>query len=60
MAENLKVETCVVDASSASTVRVNVSKELKASASSVARVSYTGRPANVERNESSLGKVSAD
>ncbi len=58
--QNLKVEKCVAVASSASTVRVNVSKELDASATSVARVSYTGRPAKIERNVSSLGKVSED
>jgi len=59
-AQNLKVENCVADASSASTVRVNVSRELDASATSVARVSYIGRPAKIERNVSSLGKVSED
>ncbi len=57
-AENLEVVNCTIDVSSAGDASVNVSGELRASASSAGHISYTGNPEIKEINSSSAGSIS--
>lgn len=57
-ADDLEVVDCTIDVSSAGDARVNVSGELRASASSAGHISYTGNPEVKEINSSSAGSIS--
>ena len=57
-AKDLKAEFCDAEASSAGTIKVFVSKELKTKASSAGDIDYWGEPQQVAVSESSGGNVS--
>jgi len=56
-ADDLKVDDCKLNASSAGDIRVHVNNKIDASASSGADISYSGNPSFVEVNRSSGGDI---
>lgn len=57
-ADDLKTIDASVDASGASHVSVNVSGDLRGDASGASKITYTGSPANVDKNTSGASRVS--
>jgi len=54
----LDTQDADVDASSVGRAEVNVTNNLKASASSMSKVFYKGNPSNLEESKSSMAKIS--
>lgn len=57
-ADGLKAETVTAEASGACHVDVHATGTLKANASGASKITYSGSPANVEKSDSGVGKVS--
>jgi hypothetical protein len=58
-AENLQAIDAVVDASGASRVLVNVSRELRADCSGASSVIYSGTPSNIQKKTSGASSIAA-
>ncbi len=57
-AKELAVKTCNADVSSGASIKVNVSDDLDADASSGGNIKYIGSPKTVDKNSSSGGSIS--
>jgi hypothetical protein len=57
-AKELAVKTCDADVSSGASIKVNVSENLDANASSGGGIRYVGSPKDVDKNSSSGGSIS--
>ena len=58
-ADELMAENAVIDASGASQINVNVSREINSDLSGACRVVYSGSPASIVTNRSGVSRISA-